>query len=41
MPLLRIPPNGAASLSVSGSLIQNVPALISCIAVSAQVRFCV
>ena len=41
MPLLRMPPNGAASLSVSGSLIQKVPALISAIAFMAQVRLLV
>ena len=40
IPLLRIPPNGAASLSVSGSLIQNVPALISCIARQRPGRGC-
>ena len=33
MPLWRMPPNGPASLSVSGSFTQNVPALISSIAV--------
>ncbi len=38
MPLLRMPPNGAASLSVSGSLIQKVPALISCMACIAQLE---
>src|SRR5580704_12347948 len=38
MPLFRMPPNGAASLSVSGSLIQKVPALISVIACMAHVR---
>jgi len=41
MPLQRIPPNGAASLSVSGSLIQKVPALMFSMARIASSRLLV
>ena len=35
-PVCCMPPNGPASLSVSGSLIQNVPAVMRSIAVIAH-----